>query len=193
MFPLFNQKTTKAKLVLRNETPCLLAVFKESAPPMIWQFDLEKMASHTILLREKDGEWDLGLMLPQGTFSQVAHFEERGAAEEAYRAVAHTMLHDVRGNKAAHGGFRRFVGIVLALVAALFLWGFLMGSQRGVTQNVTAVQSSIGDAPLTAERAPAFPSAAEQAAPQATPSRTPAKIETGVPVTADDVLQSPAD
>jgi hypothetical protein len=68
MLPFFRKASVHVRVVHRNDAPCLLAAFSESAPPLIWQFDLEKMVNHTITLREKDGEWDLVLVGPEEHF-----------------------------------------------------------------------------------------------------------------------------
>jgi len=178
MIALMKQASTQASVVLRNETPCLLAVFKQSTPPLIWQFDLEKMSSHTISLREKEGEWELGLLLPQGVFTSVAHFDERHDAEEAYQAVTAALIRDARrGGTKKMGWFRRFLLLVLSFVVALFILGLFTPTANEPAK--VAVQP--GDTAL--QKAQVVPLA---------PPPTP-KIETGVPVSADDVLESPSE
>jgi hypothetical protein len=163
MFP--SRKNARAKIIRRGATPCLLAIFDASTPPMIWQFDLEKMANYSMTLREKDGEWDLGVALPQGTFTVVAHFDERGDAESAYAAVRKAMI---KGEKSA---LRKT--IFIALVAL----GLYFALQLGFSNFWPPAKNE--------NTAPQQTTQEQSAGPQ--------QIQPGVPMTADDVLTVPQD
>lgn len=162
MFP--SRKNAQAKIVRRGTSPCLMAIFDASSPPMIWQFDLEKMANYSMTLREKDGEWDLGVALPQGTFTVVAHFDERGDAESAYAAVRQAMIKGERS--ALHHGVRNTLLAILVAFGLIYFWPL-----------------------LTSNNTPA-PAPQEQ---QQQQSEGPQEIRPGVPMSADDVLTAPQD
>jgi hypothetical protein len=83
-----------------------LASFNASFHLFCGSLILKKWLTNTITLREKEGEWDLGLVLHDGAFTVVAHFDERGSAEEAYKAVQKAML---RARSADSGS--SFVGL----------------------------------------------------------------------------------
>lgn len=166
-----DHKKARAKIVQRGNTPCLLAVFDASTPPMIWQFDLEKMANYTITLREKDGEWDLGIALPQGTFTNVAHFDERTEAEAAYATVRSALLKN-RSNHVLHINLR-IVVLIAAIAFALFYFLPFKSAPRTPAQPEIAVHSPFGEMPTN-------------------PSG-PKEIQPGVPMSADDVLTPPQD
>lgn len=175
MISWMKKAATQASVVRRNESPCLFVSFATSSPPLLWQFDLEKMSNHVICLREKEGEWDLGLTLPQGVFTAVAHFDERGDAEAAYAAVQAAL---VRGERPQVAGAARWA---LGIAAALFLVLFVADRLAGVALQQAeaakkALDASVEDA-SSLHRTPA--------------DSGPKEIQTGVPVSADDVLQAP--
>lgn len=162
---------TKARVVLWNESPCLFVAFEASVPPLVWQFDLGKMPTYVIALRETNGEWDLGLRLPQGVFSGVAHFDERHEAEEAYKVVQRALLHQVQ--KASPSRWWQRLLMVLGVVfLASFIWG--------------VVPTKGGKESSTSPLAPIEKKEEEKITPP--PQK---EIQTGVPVPADEVLSLP--
>ncbi len=185
MFCFSGKAGVQAKLVRRNQTPCLVASYKESTPPVVWQFDLEKMGSHAVTLREKDGEWELGLLLPQGVFTPIAHFDERRQAEEAYAATQKTLLRDASPFK--NNWWRR----LLMFLGVLFIGFFVM----------TFFSAPITEEQLALLRAQAQKSASTiptkagslSSAPVVPTPLAPKEIRNGVPMSADDVLEPPAE
>ncbi len=159
-------KTVKARLVSRKNTTCLVAAFEKATPPMIWQMDLDKLSTFSLMLRETDGEWDLGLALPHGTFTPVAHFDERPDAEAAYAAIRRVLLSKpfATHTRLSWGAF------ILAFGLFYFWMSFLSPS----TPTQTADQQTR--------------KVLDQAEPKGKPTFTP-----GVPMSADDVLTIPQD
>lgn len=169
---------TEAKVVRRNQTPCLLASFGAANPPLIWQLDLEKMSSHTISLREKEGEWDLGMVLPGGVFTSVAHFDERPLAEEAYQTVSRVLVHDAARN-GRWGWGRRFFAFIIFVFLAFFVADILF------TRNPAPI--SVGGEGMSYRSGAPAPQSENTVSP---PQRQ--EIQTGVPMNADNVLETPA-
>ncbi|HAX91784.1 MAG TPA: hypothetical protein DCY07_06210 [Rhodospirillaceae bacterium] len=165
---LIKQNAATAKLVSRNQTPYLLATFHTSTPPMIWQMDLEKSTSFTVSLREKEGEWDIGYTPSQGEYVVVAHFDERGDAQNAYDVVQKALSQNA-GNASGGFGILKFI-LFLALLAVLFF-------------AASAALSLLGDAPSSEPKAglSSLGNTSEKVA-------KPGEMRLGVPVTADDVL-----
>lgn len=182
MHSFFKPSTVRAQVVRRNNAPCLLVAFNASNPPLIWQFDLEKMSNHTITLREKDGEWDLGLLLPQGAFTAIAHFDERDLAEEAYEGIQAALVQG-ESSKAVLWGKRLLLAAVL-----LFLIMYAVGSYLSKTFNAALLQGGGAAQTAQSEGATEATIPAELAKPAG-----PKEIETGVPVSADDVLEAPSE
>lgn len=152
MFP--SRKNAQAKIIRRGSTPCLLGIFDASTPPMIWQFDLEKMANYGLSLREKDGEWDFGVALPQGTFTVVAHFDERNDAEAAYAAVRKALMKGERSK--LHHGFRGGLLVLLLAIALFYFWPMTRTStpeklQQAQEQQTNAPQEIQPGIPMSAD------------------------------------------
>ena len=156
--------TAKARVVRRNNAPCLLVNLGAANPPLVWQFDLEKMSSYVIRLREMDGEWDLGYEIPQGAFTPVAHFDERGDAEVAYRAVQKALARSADPSSRRWGRWLLTAVVILALIwIAVSL------------ANIGHVATSLSPSALSS-------------ALEAPVRKQPQQIENGVPMSADDVL-----
>lgn len=162
-------KAAQAKIVRRNETTCLLAVLNSSSPPIIWQFDLAKMPNYTLTLREKDGEWDLGLLLPQGTFNVIAHFDERSDAEEAYAAIRRALICEANGSHRVRRFLTLLIVFVLGLLTAQLFMSTPLPSGAELAQKVLS------------NEAPEHQGAG------------PKELRPGVPMSADDVLTPPAE
>ncbi len=208
MVSFFGKKPVHVQVVRRNEAPCLLASFSLSSPPLIWQFDLEKMSNHTIMLREKEGEWDLGFVFSEGSFTVIAHFDERGNAEEAYSAVQSAMIH---GEPVSSGfALRWFASGIAVVLLGIFLANLFFVRPSEVVPAIAQAEDA-EDADLNARtekikerlrakregrrieeggaREEAFaPSSSEPSVPP--PSR---KMEFGVPIPADEILDPPAE
>ncbi len=205
MSPFMKPSPVRVQVVRRNETPCLLASFNISVPPLLWQFDLEKMANHTITLREKEGEWDLGYLPPEGVFTSVAHFEDRGAAEQAYAAVQKAML---RGEVSKFWTFVKWMVVILCGYLALSFVGVLTGrapqAETAVSDLGAVIDSHVSDGTEAALRhlpralsGEGF-SGAGLPDPQSTinlPTEAPPteEVEYGVPMSADAILEPPKD
>lgn len=162
----------KAKVVKWSGVPCLMASFRNSNPPQVWQMDLENLRSYSLKLVEKDGEWDIGYAVPDGVFKPVAHFDERHDAETAYEAVQQALIGgSVSGGGASGAGtskLGRFFRVVLILFGIIFIVlllrpsGPVRLSDNASSQNV---QNAASNAPKVAP-----------------------KLEIGVPMDADAIL-----
>lgn len=190
MLPFFRKASVHVRVVHRNDAPCLLAAFSESAPPLIWQFDLEKMVNHTITLREKEGEWDLGLVGPEEHFSVIAHFEERGSAEKAYQAVEEAMI------KGETNSFLSGVRwLILLLFFGLFLF-FLAGTFLGGAEEEgepSLPQQTQNRPQETTPQIPQYGAEEDGSMRVTLPPEAPERreMQTGVPMSADEVLEAP--
>ncbi len=175
--PFLGKKASaKVSVVRRGGAPCLFAAFATSSPPLLWQFDLEKMANHVITLREKDGEWDLGLVLPGGVFTPVAHFDERRFAEESYDAVQRALLKDAARRN--HSWGKKVLTFVAVLLVLFFFAGFLPPFFAAAPQ--PSGYPAGGGYQNEAEGESMF-----------LPAPPKQEIRTGVPMSADDVLTPP--
>lgn len=178
---MFNS-SVKAKVVRWGNEPCLIVSFKLSEPPMVWQMDLAKLTDYSLRLVEKEGEWDLGYMTPNGAFTLIAHFENRDASEKAYKAVEKALL---SGSSESAGTQRSgWLRTLLMLVGLVFLVLFGLNFMAG---GLTGPQE-IGGADKTAAVAPA-----QRGETRTEPQlliREEQKFENGVPANADDVLRS---
>lgn len=160
-------KPVKARLVSRRNTTCLVAAFEKSTPPMIWQMDLDKLSNFSLMLRETDGEWDLGLALPHGTFTPIAHFDERPDAEAAYAAIRRVLLCK------PFTTHTRLSWVAFVLAFGLFyFWMSFLSPSPAPSENTDQQARKVLD--------------------QAEPKDKPA-FKPGVPMSADDVLTMPQD
>ncbi len=151
----------------------LLASFNSAAQPLLWQFDLEKNHSFTLSILEMGDAWELGVTEPDGTFSCVCRFPSRADAEEAYSAVAATIMK----RKGRGGGCWRWFVAILVVFALL-----LAGSKV-----LNAVLSGTAKAPDSATSL----SLSENPAQNMSKGSAPRKIQDGVPMQADEVLSVP--
>jgi len=182
---IVRKSPAKAKIVRWNQTPCLLARFSTSAPPMVWQLDLEKLTNYTLTVEEREGNWDLGYTVPQGAFTLIAHFDDRMDAEYAYDVVQRALLRGspmslVSQGSSNNAGGRLFIKLLLLVIVIGALWGLISGSSSGLKQTVQSTEQILGSTP---DMSSLMGGSEETAAPSA-----PKQIETGVPVAADDVL-----
>lgn len=164
---LIPQRAVRAKLLNDNNALHLLAAFNASSPPVIWLYDLKKSESATIRLQEKEGEWDLGVIPHQGSFSSVAHFDERHDAEAALAVIKQTVL---RGRFfPVLGPWIRFALVLLALLVSFGLF-VEVPAEKDVSTKDTITTTE----PNTKETAPKA-------------------MIPGIPMKADDVLTPPID
>ena len=164
MLPIMlNGSKIEARLVHRNQSPCLVATFRASAPPLLWQFDLEKNQSFTLGLQGVEGAWDFGVTLPRGEFQPVARFVSREDAEQAREIVRRALMKRPIEIKA----WLKAVVSLAALAVVLFIALLLTGQGRSVPRMATSVSTQVEESSGTGE--PKY----------------------GVPQSADDVLKPP--
>jgi hypothetical protein len=168
MFVGMKKAEAKVKLIRHNTTPCLVATFTASEPPAVWQFDLDKNHSFTLLLKEAEGLWALGFMEPGKSFIPVVRFASLDDAEAAYAAVQKALMKQQRLRR-----FRlwRWLFLVIA-VLVLFVLSQSISVRFGTRKDAlgtgtTSLQQGSAPAPLN-----------------------PGEIQNGVPLSADDVLKA---
>lgn len=154
--------TEKKSVEAKRLDNSLVAAFHRATPPLIWRFDLERNHSFTLALQGDDGEWELGMTSPKGEFHPVAHFNSRDDAEEAFFRVEQVLA---KTPLTTGDKILR----VLAVVAILSFVAFI--AFYGIRQKHTGQMISY-EAPLLGH------------------IDSP-KIESGVPLTADEVLRPP--
>ncbi len=159
-----SHQNVRAKLVDKNRRLHLLVSFGTSSPPILWYYDLKRTSSMSLYLKEKEGEWDLGTTLPDGKFSVIAHFDERGNAEKAFTTVRKALMK--KHLFSSLGPWTRLALFLLLLFFALILF----------------------NPPISVD-----PSTGHEATTKAQQSTDSKKIVPGVPMNADDVMLPPAD
>jgi len=181
---LSGKASTKAKIVHWNQSPCLLARFSTSTPPMVWQLDLQKMTSYTITVVQKDGAWDLGYTVPQSDFTVIAHFDERHDADYAYDAIQKALLDSSQpvlsagGCISGGGTVRRVIVWALVVLVLVALGSFFVGG--GSKTRPTELDSKAFNSSADGHEGAGSGGRVISAGPQ--------KIQDGVPMSADDVL-----
>jgi hypothetical protein len=117
--PLFamKQANIETKLVKRAPGSCLVADFRESVPPVVWQLDLTKNPGVTVAVRGRDDDWTLGLVEPKGEFTVVARFDNRDDAEDAYAAVQKALIHGRLGSQ--HSFWHWILLFLIAVVVVM--------------------------------------------------------------------------
>lgn len=144
--------------------------FHNANPPLIWRLDLERNHSFSMTLQAADGDWDLGMTSPGGTFTPVAHFTAREDAEDAFEEVEATL------STAPPGLVVKAIKMLLLLCVVLIAAGVCISIYRmATTPAPVAAAPALAATPMT----PAAPTA-----PVAPP---------GQAVSADEVLQAPAE
>lgn len=178
-----SRSKVRAKVVCWNTAPCLIASFRDSDPPLVWQMDLEKLTSYSLKLVEKEGEWDLGYTVPEGPFVAVAHFDVRPQAEAAYEAVQAALMGGACASTSSRAstGVRWFRGLVVCLLVAVML--LVLGNWAA-----TGLSSFLSPASAPTNVTEHKEKTLDDAPPDAVVLKREPKIETGVPVNADDVL-----
>lgn len=173
----------KAKIVCWNKVPCLIVSFKDSDPPLVWQMDLEKLTSYSLKLVEKEGEWDLGYAVPDAAFVTVAHFDVRTHAEAAYEAIQTALINGsyVGPSTGRSLGSKLFRGLLLVIFIAFLL--LLAGNWAA-----TSLSTFLGGDQAPAEVVEQKPMTLDDVPPDAAVLKREPKVETGVPMNADDVL-----
>lgn len=183
MISIINKKApVKAKLVQLNQTSsCLVASFQTSEPALVWEMNLDKVSGFSMVLKEKEGEWDLGTISFDGTFTTIAHFEDFDDAQDAFKAIEKVLLRGVR-----NWSFARFLKTVLYSLFMLLLIGLVLSLLFSFAPKTESVIPSASNTTTQGGESAAPELSAEGGLrPRGT---APAKIETGVPMTADDVL-----
>lgn len=178
------KKAVRAKVVCWNKAPCLIVSFKNSAPPQVWQMDLEKLTSYTLKLQEQEGEWDLGYVVTDGAFKAVAHFDERPDAEEAYDVIQNVLINSdsvcAQPSRPFAGGIMRgllaLLGVVF-IVLMLFNW-VASGVSSLFAPSGTKTEQTSAPRQRTLEDVP----------PDAAVLKTEPQVQVGVPQNADDIL-----
>lgn len=140
--------------------------FHNANPPLIWRLDLEQTHTFSMILQGAEGDWDLGMTSPRGEFTPVAHFSAREDAEDAFDEVEAALSAVQRGPL-----FRFFKGVLYACILLI-----AVGEGIGLYKYLTEL-----------------PAATKIAAPVVEQKAAPAAPEPGKPVSADDVLQAPAE
>lgn len=157
--------SAKATIVKRGNSPCLLADFYTSSPQLIWQLNLKKTSNFILMLKQDEqGEWDLGYETDKAPFKNVAHFDERGDAEDSYAIVQKAI--DRGEIKLRHRILRGSIYIALFLIAFNFINMALFSDDDPQVSEIQIGQSEVA------------------------PTSGKPRIVTGVPVAADDVLPS---
>ena len=111
------QTNVEAKLVMRAPGHCLVADFRDSMPPVVWQLDLTKGQNIAVALRGRDDDWSLGLVEPKGEFSTVARFDNREDAETAYTSVQKALMK----GRACRSHFWRWVLLIIVVLVVILL------------------------------------------------------------------------
>lgn len=173
----------KAKIVCWNKVPCLIVSFKDSDPPLVWQMDLEKLTSYSLKLVEKEGEWDLGYTAPDAAFVVVAHFDVRTHAEAAFEAVQAALIKGAcagssTGRSIGAKVFRTLLLVVFVAILLLFAGSWVASSLSAFLGADRAPAQMVEQKPMTLDDVP----------PDAAVLKREPKIESGVPMNADDVL-----
>jgi hypothetical protein len=70
----------------------LVVAFKESSPPLVWKFDLDRNHNFTVALQGEDNDLQLGVNSPRGEFQPIAHFTDRDAAEDAFEDLQKILM-----------------------------------------------------------------------------------------------------
>lgn len=184
MLSLFSNKApAKAKIVRWNQTPCLIARFSTSTPPMVWQLDLEKLTNYTINVVEKEGSWDLGYTTPQTSFTLIARFDERMDAEYAYDVIQKALL---RGSPMSFGSSGSSSGSswVIKLLIWLVILGVILMILSGISSGLHKATEGINE-----QMQQTFSGAETSIGTGERPIPAPQQeMQNGVPMSADDVL-----
>lgn len=146
----------------------LLVAFDAATPPVVWQTDLAKSAPFSFQLRGTEAGSDL-VLVSDGNPRTLAHFTTREAAEESLQAVRTALFRQPREGS----GWIRLAGTSL-LIAAVLLVVLALLAQAG-----KARMERMGIMGATEETA------------SSGPGTGPREVKPGVPVSADEVLQSP--
>ena len=146
------QTNVEAKVVKRAPGHCLVADFRDSAPPVVWQLDLAKSQNIAVALRGRDDDWSLGLIEPKGEFSTVARFDNREDAEDAYAVVQKALM---KGRVCRGSSLWRWILAIAAIIVIVFLAtkvaSPLMHSEQQGTPEVTKSSGSQLGVPLPAD------------------------------------------
>ena len=156
----------KKSLVQAKLTSRVLLVSIESADlPLVWQWDVEKNHTYVATLRRCESGWDLGVVLPQQEFAQIAHFENYETAETALTVVRQALM------KGACQSKRRILRWVVIIALAFLVLRFV----PGLMLRLLHAPSSLRQEQMTSE------------------TQQPKQVEVlqGVPQAADDVLKAP--
>jgi hypothetical protein len=156
-----------AKTDARTQGSTLIAAFHTARPPLVWRFDLAQTHSFSLALQENASGWDLGLNLAandgQGRFAPVAHFVTHEDAAQAISKVEKAILRRGKLDWIWQGLkiFAGLAGVIALAVEIAVAAGFYSTMHPG--------------------QAPSVPVGLE----------APKPIQSGVPMSADDVLTPP--
>lgn len=69
----------------------LVAVFSTANPPMVWNYDLEHNRNFSVMLKQGEAGWGLGVVGEAGVYTAIAQFETRDEATEAFDRVQRVL------------------------------------------------------------------------------------------------------
>jgi len=168
------EKGVCTKCVRSKSSVCLVVSLQTSQPPVTWQFDLEKNTNFTVVLKNENQGWNLGVTSPEGVFTPVAHFITQYEAEEAYKAVQKTLMNHGCCNVFGNGWMRFFLILAVILLAFFLIGSWGHRSEPGSDH----MRSDVILTPQTSEN--------QQ-------QKQPVEMKDGVPLPADEVLIVPSD
>jgi hypothetical protein len=146
----------------------LVASFRNSRPPLVWRFDLERNHSFSLALEGDDGDCELGVTSPKGEFYPIARFVARTDGEDAMAAVQKILLKK-KGNWVSK--------ILLTLLVLIVLLVLGMGAAYFFRGALSPTSSTSSMMPMALPGLPALPRYNE--------------VPSGVPLPADRVLRPP--
>ncbi|MBI1273807.1 MAG: hypothetical protein GC131_06965 [Alphaproteobacteria bacterium] len=144
----------------------LVALFRDSNPPTVWRMDLDKNHSFAVAIQGKEGEWELGIMSSRGEFTVVARFATREEVDTAFACVQRALMSSPSSllNKVIRTAAITATITVILLIGAVALNGVSSGDAGG---KIGVAQIQPGQVAL------------------------PAPTPSGIPLSADEVLQAP--
>ena len=180
------KKKTKAKC----ENNVLVVAFNNANPPLIWRQDLSRNPTFTVSLQGGDDKWDLGVTSAKGDYFPIASFEDRAEAEKSLSAVNSAL-----SKSKVFASFALKTLIVVTILVVVIMGGVTIAGSvltRTISSSVASLTSMPGGAEAFAAAMRARAAAGGQGMPDYSGEPTePVPMEAGVPMSADDVLQSP--
>jgi hypothetical protein len=142
------------------------AAFHTATPPVAWRHSFDEEKDIVISLKEQNSEWDLGFTSEGGEFRQIAHFDEKHLAKEAFGCIQKRLMAPYHGPLWSY--FWRLALLAACVVGLLAMWGAFVGPSE---PEITATEKT-NEAPAAQEQKQIIP---------------------GVPLKADDVVVPPED